>query len=847
MKEKDSENFMWKVARFIVDKRKAIYLVFIAAVIYSSLSVNKVKVNDDITSYLPEDTETRQGLTIMKDEFVTYATAEVMVTNITYDQGKELSEDLVKLDGIKNIDYDNTKDHYTQSSALLSVTFEGEADDAISLTGMKHLNEALKGYDSYISSEVGRDDSAALQADMNVILVLAAIVIVIVLLFTSKTYLEVPVFIIVFGVAAILNMGTNYWFGEISFITNSIAIVLQLALAIDYAIILCHRYMEEHEVMETREALITALSKAIPEISSSSLTTISGLVALMLMQLKIGFDMGIVLSKGIVFSLLTVFLLMPGLIMLFSKGIDRTHHTNFVPKITIWGKAVVKTRYVLPVIFLGILVFAIYFSNRCPYIFDVSSIKANKQTESVRIQKKIENVFGRTNTLAVLVPKGNYEKEGKLLEQIGGKEKITSSLGLSNVEINDEYMLTDKLTPRKFSELTDVDIELVRLLYQAYGLDQKQYGAVFHDTDTYEVPIISIFMFLYDQVDAGYLKLDDDLMEKITDLHETLSDAKLQLEGENYSRLVFNVDSDVESEETFELLQEIRKDVKKYYKKGLIVGNSTSAYDLFSSFQDDNMKIGVLTVLFVMIILLFTFKSSGLPVLLVLTIQGSIWINFSFPYLSGGNMYFLSYLIVSAIQMGATIDYAIVITNRYMELKCEMNRKEAVVETLNQSFPTILTSGMILTVAGFLIGGIASDPTIASIGTVLGRGSLISIILVMTVLPQILLLGDKLIEKTALTLNRDKMLKLPNATIRVNGRIHGRVSGLINAEVKGIIHGDVSALIDGDFSEEQPEAAAQESRKQMDGELPEEPGMELEDKETMELEKEEAADNDENE
>ena len=189
-----------------------------------------------------------------------------------------------------------------------------------------------------------------------------------------------------------------------------------------------------------------------------------------------------------------------------------------------------------------------------------------------------------------------------------------------------------------------------------------------------------------------------------------------QLQGDNWSRLVFIADVPEESPETFALLAQMREIAEQYYGDDvLLVGNSTNAQDLSQSFMDDNLKISVLTALFVMIILLFTFKSAGLPILLVLTIQGGIWINFSFPAIMDTNLFFLSYLVVSWIQMGATIDYAIVITNRYMELKNQMDRREAVVETLNQSFPTILTSGSIMTVSGFLIGFISTNPAISSL------------------------------------------------------------------------------------------------------------------------------------
>ena len=242
------------------------------------------------------------------------------------------------------------------------------------------------------------------------------------------------------------------------------------------------------------------------------------------------------------------------------------------------------------------------------------------------------------------------------------------------------------------------------------------------------------------------------------------------------------------------------------------MGNSTNAFDLASSFSGDNLKISVLTALFVVVILLFTFKSAGLPVLLVLTIQGSIWINFSFPVLTGTNLFFLSYLVVSSIQMGATIDYAIVITNRYLELKTRMEPRKAVVEALSQSFPTILTSGTIMAVAGFLIGGISTDATIGSVGVTLGRGTVTSIFLVMTVLPQLLLLGDAIIERTAISLNRDRSQRFNKGTMRLDGHVRGHVSGFVDGEFKGVIHGSVDALIESKYQELQIEEQEQEDR-----------------------------------
>lgn len=799
--EKKKKGNLWlTVATFIVNKRKAIEILFVLAIIYSVLCINKVQVNQDITSYLPADSETRQGLSIMDEQFMTYGSAKVMLANVTFNQADSLVDSLENVDGVKEVAFDDSSDHFKGTNALFDITFSGTSDEQVSKDALNSVKDILADYDVYVSTEVGSEESSAesLAKDMNIILVLAVVVIVAVLLLSTKAYLQIPVLLITFGVAAILNMGTNYWFGTISSITNSIAVVLQLALAIDYAIILCDRFMEEHETLDAEEAVKVALSKAIPEISSSSLTTISGMVAMMFMQFRLGYDMGIILVKAIILSLISVFFLMPGVLLIFAKGIDKTHHKCYVPKITIVGKFANKTKYIIPPLFIICLVFAFMKSNNCQYIYDTSSIVSAKKSESKIAQETIEETFGASNQLVVMVPKGDYESEHKVVKKLQNLDYVTSALALSNVSINDEYVLTDKLSPRQFSELVGIDREVVEVLYMAYAYNQEQYGPVVTGIDDYDVPIIDMFLFLYDQYKEGYVTLDSNLDEKLTTLYDTLHDAQLQLQGSDYSRLVLNISLPVEGQETYDALEEIRGIAAQYYSKDsvILVGNSTSDHDLESSFASDNIIISVLTALFVMIILFFTFQSAGLPVLLVLTIQGSIWINFAVPSIEGQTVFFIAYLIVSAIQMGATIDYAIVISNRYLQLKQQMPLKEAITETLNQSFPTIFTSGSILTCAGFLIGEIASDATVASIGVALGRGTLISIILVLFVLPQILLMGDIIIEKTALTMNITRPQREVAGRVRVMGHVRGYVQGEIDADIQGTFQGQMKVSVD---------------------------------------------------
>ena len=253
-----------------------------------------------------------------------------------------------------------------------------------------------------------------------------------------------------------------------------------------------------------------------------------------------------------------------------------------------------------------------------------------------------------------------------------------------------------------------------------------------------------------------------------------------------------------ETDETFAFVNKMHDIIGKYYDTDsfYVVGNTTSAMDLSSSFGEDNLLISVLSALFVILVLLFTFKSAGLPVLLIIVIQGSIWINFSVPYLQHTPLYFLGYLIVNSIQMGANIDYAIVISSHYTDLKKVMRPREAIVAALNESFPTIFTSGSILASAGILISVLTTNPVIAAIGTCLGRGTIVSIVLVLFVLPQILILGDTIIERTSFEMKGVAgMAHTASGTMHINGRVRGYINGVVDADIKGVLHGQFSANI----------------------------------------------------
>ena len=797
-----SETPVTKLARFIVDKRKAFFLVFLAAVLFCGSSIDKVVVNNDITSYLPAETETRRGLTLMDEEFTTYASAQVMLSNVTYRQAEKVAAQLAELDGVSSVAFDDSTDHFKDSSALFSVSFTGEEGSPEADAALAAVKELAAPYDHYVFPSGDPYDSDSLMQEMTVILAIAAAVIVAVLLFTSKSYLEVLVFLIVFVVSAILNMGTNFLFDSVSFITNAIAVVLQLALAIDYAIIFCHRYMEERDNgLDAREADIAALSKAIVEISSSSLTTISGLVALMLMQFRIGFDLGLVLIKAILLSMLAVFTLMPGLLMLFSKAMERTRHKNFIPQIDRWGKLVYALRHVGVPVFIVCVVGGFFLSNQCPYVYGDNAVMTVRRNEHQAATDRVEKEFGTQNIMALVVPKGDTASEKAVLKELSGLDEVDYAMGLSNVEAKPGYFLTDKLTPRQFSEMMGLSYEEACILYAAYTADQEDnYGPIVGGIDSYTVSAMDMILFIYQEKEKGYVTLDDEDEREINDAYTQITDAQTQMLGPNYTRMVMNLNLPEEGTDTFAFLKTVHSIVEKYYDADdvYLVGNSTSDYDQSVSFARDNVMISVLSVVFVVLVLVFTFMSVGLPILLILVIQGSIWINFTFPTVLHTNIFFMSYLIVTSIQMGANIDYAIVISTWYSDLKTRMTPREALIKALDLSFPTVLTSGSILSAAGFLIGQITTEPSIVGIGQCLSRGTLISMFLVMFVLPQILVLGDRIVEKTSF------QVKLPatpiasqrlSGTTFVNGRVRGRISGFVDAEIHGVVKGDISAIM----------------------------------------------------
>ena len=804
-RQNESKNTpMVRIASFIVDKRNLIFLLVLIAIVFSLFSRRWVQVENDLTAYLPHGSATKEGLDVMEEQFITYGSAKIMVANISYEEAQSLYDSLKALQGVQSVDFDDTLEHYSKASALYSITFDYEETDEACLTALEHVRTVLQPYDTYVSTTLGDTSAKLIEQEVSMITAFVAVIVVVVLTFTSQTYAEVPIIGLTFIVAAIMNQGTNFLMGKISFVSNSVTTILQLALSLDYAVIYCNRFKEERARHELREAVIISLSKAIPEVGASSLTTIGGLVAMMFMKFRLGPDMAVNLIKAIFFSLLSVFTVMPGLLMLLGNLMEKTRHKNFVPKVPFVGRFAYATRGVIPPIFVLILLGAIVLSNRCPYVYGYDTLKTPRLNETQIADKMISETFSSRAMVAVVVPRGDYSTEQKLIRELEAFDEVDSVTAIANADAIGGYKLADKLSPRQFAELMKLDYETAEFLYAAYAVHGENYDKLISGIAKYNVPLIDILLYVSDKVDDGYISLEGEQADMLADAKAQMLMGKRQLEGSEYDRMLVYLTLSEAGEETYRFTDVIRQTAQEQYPDGkvFVVGNSTNQYEFEKSFRVDNIVVSVVSILIVLVVLLFTFNSAGMPVLLILVIQGSIWMNFSYPALVHRDVFFLTQLVVSSIQMGANIDYAIVIANRYSDNVKTMKPKEAIIEAMNFAFPTILTSGTILAVSGILISFLTTECTINGIGDALGRGTIISIILVMFVLPQILILGGKILEKTSFSMPAVSRDMRTNGLVAVDGLIAGEIRGTVNGLFRGTIDGEVNVRLLSGKSEE---------------------------------------------
>lgn len=795
MKSKsETSGTLYRFSSFVVRARWAFIALFLVAMILCAVFIPMIEVKYDLSSYMPEDSKTNIALSLLKEQFDDKGMAYVMVKGVSEEQATELAGTIGSVDGVNMATFipgSPTSYNEESQSALFTVILEDHDSTEGAFAAVENIIDTLDegGYENYLTGQSAYSYFTRLETEdsMLKIGIVIVVAILLILLFTSRTYFELVPMLAVFGVSVLLNMGTNAIFPGISYISNLITIVLQLALSLDYSIILLHRFMEERQVYaDVKQALSVALSKGIVEILSSSLTTIAGLLALALMSLPIGVEIGLALAKGIVASLISVIFLMPALLSFSDKPLKKSEHKNFVPSVVKSSRAIVKARKVIVPLFLVIVVLAGVGQG-----FNTYSFNYNSGSMIVSGQDAIKEAgFGTLNTLVVVVPReGGVEKEKQLIEAIvedGGEFDKDGIVNDSNINA---IAYTEMMGIGFGDDLTKAQIQesIAPLLGQAdlsgMGIEAEDIdamiGVLFDDyceqngitpAENTSVMVADLLDYMTDDIGDNVLSLMgsklfaaleevgveiDRRAPGLLDTAETFYDMLAQvrfgidnLRSADYSRITFTLDAGVEDEASFALIDRLYAGLGEYYEEFYITGESVACYDMADYFEVDNMVVCLCTLDFILVILLFTFRNFSLPIILALAIQGGIWINFAIPFLAGNSVTFIGYLIITAIQMGATIDYAIVLTNRYRTTKhLYPDRYTAMAESENAVFSTIITSGSILTITGFALG-IAASGVVAQLGILLGIGTLASILIVLLILPSLLLVTEKLVEKT---------------------------------------------------------------------------------------------------
>lgn len=757
---------MKKISEFIV-KQKYLFLgIFFVLLIGSAVAYNFVKVNYDLTEYLPDSTSTKQSILTMQEEFGASGSASIMITNISKENADILAKQIEENETIKNyiatatvVQWKEAEvDGKTQPCALINIFLKNgdytqEAEHAIN--GIKEiLSTNLDDSQNYYctgSAISALSSRTAISNEIPIILLIAIAIVLLILLFTTRSWIEPVILLIVIGSAIIINYGTNILLGEISFISNSISAVLLIALAMDYSIVLVSRFREEREKTDNvYDAMKKALAGSMTTIIASGCTVMAGLISLVFMDYKIGFDMGLVLTKGVFISILAVIFLMPAILILFSKIIKKTEHKNFLSGVKSIGTFSYKTRWIIPCIFLVLIVSAgvVQFTS---LKFDYVAKFGGTASQIVVDEEKTKGVFGTQNALVVMLDKNlSPETQMEVFEHIKNIEvNNTKPINLAN-----SFMSTGTETVKLGSNLNAQYISAMFGVTQ----DQAQQVIVMVKGDAsatliyaYELiegianPQTQSQQLLHTYIEAMPQK--EQIFATVNTFNAVKLKANSLFNGQTQTRFIYNLNAVVDSDEAIQFINTLDEYLQSINQTYYIVNNTQNVIETDSVFSTDRLKVELISIFAILLIVLIAFRKITVPVLLVVLIQGALWVNLAGNAILGNSIFFLCYLLGTAIQMGATIDYGILLTDRYVEARKKQNKKEAIKTAIDKSFVTIISSGTILTLAAYTIGIFSSVPLISSIGFLVGTGALCALITMLFVLPQSLLIFDKLIIK----------------------------------------------------------------------------------------------------
>ncbi|MEC2074100.1 efflux RND transporter permease subunit [Alkalihalophilus marmarensis] len=677
------------LAARIIKNKKSIVIVFMLLAVISVAAQFFVSVNYNMVDYLPDEAQSTRAIEVMENEFSSSVPdTRVMVDNVTLQEALLVKEQLASIDGVSDViwlddaidlktpievaDIDTVESYYVDNKALFQLSIRSGEEVRIT----DEIYELI-GEEGAMAGEAVNTATSQKMAGTETMYASALLIpiIIFILVISTTSWVEPLFFLTAIGVSVLINLGTNIFLGEVSFVTQSVAPILQLAVSLDYAIFLLHSFQEYRKKTDNpEEAMQLAMKDSFSPISASAATTFFGFMALMLMSFELGADLGLSLVKGILLSFISVMVFLPALTLLFYKWMDKTKHKNFVPSFEGLGRRVMKVRFPTLILILAILVPSFLAQSNTAFTYGLGEQPESTRTGADLIA--IQETFGESTPIVLLVPTGDLVKEEELVSELEEMNHVTNIISYVNTVgagIPPEY-LDESITEEFFSE--------------------------------------------------------------------------------NYSRIIINTDTEKEGDIPFGIVEAVQATAASYYgDTTLSLGESVTLYDIKNTVQKDNTFVNTMTVVTIAIVLLITFKSLTLPIILLVTIQAAVWINLSVPYFTNTSFDFIGYLIISTVQLAATVDYAILFSETYKEHRREMPAMQAIIKTLDEKTFSISISASILSSIGFILWITSTNPVVQSIGLLLGRGALLAFVLVLFFLPAMLYVLDKVISKTTLKAN----------------------------------------------------------------------------------------------
>ena len=696
---------MQKFGRGVVKLRVPILIVSVLLLIPSIFGFLSTRINYDILSYLPSDIETMKGQDIMLDEFGKGGFSLVMLDGMDDKDVEKVKEKIEKVDHVcdvlwydtladvslpKEVLPDDIYDFFnTDNSTMMAVFFDEATSADGSLEAVKEIR-SIAGEQCFVSgmSSVVEDIKDLTMQEAPMYVVIAVILTSIILALTMDSFLIPLFFMLSVGMAIVYNMGTNFIQGEISFITEALAAVLQLAVTIDYSIFLWHSYKEEKEKHpgDNKEAMAVAIGKTITSVVSSSITTVAGFLALCFMSYELGMDMGIVMAKGVVIGVICCITVLPSMILVFDKALEKTMHKDLVPSLEKPSKFIIKHHAAFIVLFIVVLIPAVYGQINTNVYYNLTDTLP-KDLNSVIANTKLDEEYNMATTHMLLVDADMEPKEvNSMLDEMGKVDGVSFSMSLDT--------LIGPSIPREI------------------------------------VP------------------------ESVTKI----------LKSDKWQLMLVGSEYKVASDEENAQIDELSKILKSYDKDGMLIGEAAATKDLIDITDHDFKVVNIVSIAAIFIIILIALRSVSLPIILVAVIEFAITVNMGVPCFTNTTIPFIASVVIGTIQLGATVDYAILMTTRYKtERNAGKDKHEAVTIALTTSMKSIMVSALGFFASTFGVGVYSSVDMISQLCTLMSRGAIISMITVICILPSMLMLFDKVIINTTMGMKKkeNKFYKLP--------------------------------------------------------------------------------------